>query len=81
MTTINAKLDGEDFIIIDGVLHSILERRGFDDFGVTLDSYKVVNYQGDTKGIQRAYKGNTRKFKGSATGERGLQRKYKWDTK
>ena len=59
MTTINAKLDGEDFIIIDRVLHSILERRGFDDFGVTLDSYKVVNYQGDTKVIHSNDEGRT----------------------
>ena len=59
MTTINAKLAGEAFIIIDGVLHSILERRGFDDFGVTLDSYKVVNYQGDTKVIHSNDEGRT----------------------
>tara|TARA_Y100001938_G_scaffold42876_1_gene59073 strand:- start:147 stop:338 length:192 start_codon:yes stop_codon:yes gene_type:complete len=59
MTTIHAKLDGDDFIIIDGVLHSILERRGFDDFGVTLDSYKVVNFQGDTKVIHSNDEGRT----------------------
>ena len=59
MTTINAKLDGENFIIIDGVRHSILERRGFDDFGVTLDSYKVVNFQGDTKVIHSNDEGRT----------------------
>ena len=59
MPTINAKLDGETFIIIAGVGHSILERRGFDDFGVTLDSYKVVNYQGDTKVIHSNDEGRT----------------------
>jgi len=59
MTTINAKLDGENFIIIDGVLHSILERRDFDDFGATLDSFKVVNYQGDTRVIHSSDEGRT----------------------
>lgn len=59
MTTINAKLDGENFITIDGVLHSILERRDFDDFGATLDSYKVVNYQGDTRVIHSSDEGRT----------------------
>jgi hypothetical protein len=59
MPTINAKLDGENFITIDGVLHSILERRDFDDFGVTQDSYKVVNYQGDTRVIHSNDEGRT----------------------
>jgi hypothetical protein len=59
MTTINAKLDSHDFITIDGILHSIVERRNFDDFGVTLDSYKVVNFQGDTKVIHSNDEGQT----------------------
>ena len=59
MITINAKLDSHDFITIDGVLHTIVERRSFDDFGVTLDSYKVVNFQGDTKVIHSNDEGRT----------------------
>jgi len=59
MTTINAKLDSHDLITIDGILHSIVERRNFDDFGVTLDSYKVVNFQGNTRVVHSNDEGQT----------------------
>ena len=34
---------------IDDVLHSVIEYRSFDDFGVTLESFKVMNYNGDIR--------------------------------
>ena len=37
--------DGE-FMTIDGVLHSIISHHSFDDFGATLDTFKVINYAG-----------------------------------
>jgi hypothetical protein len=49
MKNINATLDtDEKFITIDGVLHSVIGHRTFDDFGCTLESFKVVNVLGDT---------------------------------
>ena len=49
-TTVNATLDtDEKFMTIDGVLHSVIEYRSFDDFGVTLESFKAMNYNGDIR--------------------------------
>ena len=36
----------DQFMTIDGVLHSIISQHSFDDFGATLDTYKVINYAG-----------------------------------
>ena len=36
----------DQFMTIDGVLHSIISHHSFDDFGATLDTYKVINYAG-----------------------------------
>jgi hypothetical protein len=42
MININATLDtDEKHMTIDGVLHTVLNHRTFDDFGVTLESFKV----------------------------------------
>ena len=47
-TTVNATLDtDEKFMTIDGVLYSVIEHRSFDDFGATLESFKVMNYNAD----------------------------------
>mgnify|MGYP003638344751 CR=1 FL=1 len=49
-TTVNAALEtNENFMTIDGVLFSVVEHRTFDDFGVTLESFKVVNFSGETR--------------------------------
>jgi hypothetical protein len=34
---------------IDGVLFSVIAHRTFDDFGVTLESFKVMNFAGDIR--------------------------------
>ena len=34
---------------IDGVLYSVIEHRSFDDFGATLESFKVMNYNADIR--------------------------------
>ena len=42
MININATLDtDEKHMTIDGVLHTVLSHRTFDDFGVALESFKV----------------------------------------
>ena len=42
MKNINATLDtDEKHMTIDGVLHTVLNHRTFDDFGVALESFKV----------------------------------------
>ena len=44
MINIDAKLDTDpNYIIIDGVLHSVIDHRSFDDFGGTLESFKVMD--------------------------------------
>jgi hypothetical protein len=49
-TTVNATLDtDEKFMTIDGVLYSVIEHRSFDDFGATLESFKVMNYNADIR--------------------------------
>jgi len=50
MKTIDATLEtDEKFMTIDGVLFSVIESRSFDDFGGTLESFKVMNYNGDIR--------------------------------
>ena len=39
------------FMTIDGVLHSIISHHSFDDFGATLDTFKVINYAGTIREI------------------------------
>ena len=36
---------------IDGVLHSVINHHSFDDFGATLDTFKVINYAGTIREI------------------------------
>ena len=49
-TKVNAELEtNENFMTIDEVLYSVVEHRTFDDFGVTLESFKVVNFAGRTR--------------------------------
>lgn len=48
--TVNATLDtDEKFMTIDGVLYSVIEHRSFDDFGVALESFKVMNFNTDIR--------------------------------
>ena len=50
MKNINATLDtDEKYMTIDGVLHSVIGHRSFDAFGGTLESFKVMNYNGDIR--------------------------------
>jgi hypothetical protein len=34
------------FMTIDGVLHSVINHHSFDDFGATLDTFRVINFAG-----------------------------------
>ncbi len=55
---LDIKRDGE-FLIINGVLHFIMSQHSFDDLGQTLDTFHVMNYQGDTKTIYSLDEGKT----------------------
>ena len=49
-TKVNATLEtNENFMTIDGVLFSVVEHKTFDDFGVSMESFKVVNFSGETR--------------------------------
>ena len=39
------------FMIIDGILHSVLKHHSFDDFGAIMDTFTVINYAGDIKEV------------------------------
>ena len=41
----------DQFMTIDGVLHSIINHHSFSDFGATLDTFKVINYAGNIREI------------------------------
>ena len=32
------------FMIIDGILHSVLKHHSFDDFGAIMDTFTVINF-------------------------------------
>ena len=50
MKNINAPLDtDENYMIIDGVLHSVIDHRSFDDFGGTLESFKVMDVMANVR--------------------------------
>ena len=50
MINIDVKLDtDENYIIIDGVLHSVIDHRSFDDFGGTLESFKVMDVMANVR--------------------------------
>ena len=50
MKNINAVLDtDEKYITIDGVLHSVIDHRSFDDFGGTLESFKVMDVMANVR--------------------------------
>jgi hypothetical protein len=50
MINIDAKLDtDENYMIIDGVLHSVIDHRSFDDFGGTLESFKVMDVMANVR--------------------------------
>ncbi len=36
-----------EFITVDGVLHKIIKTHQFDDFGGTLDTFTLMNFNGD----------------------------------
>ena len=48
--TIELDEDGK-FMTIDGVLHSVIHHHSFDDFGATIDTFRVMNYASDVKEI------------------------------
>ena len=43
--------DNAKFMTIDGVLHSVISHHSFDDFGATIDTFRVMNYAGDVKEV------------------------------
>jgi len=50
MININATLDtDEKHMTVEGVLHSVIGHRTFDDFGVTLESFKVMDVMGNVR--------------------------------
>ena len=50
MINIDARLDTDpNYIIIDGVLHSVIDHRSFDDFGGTLESFKVMDVMANVR--------------------------------
>ena len=50
MKNINATLDtDEKYMTIDGVLHSVFDHRSFDDFGGTLESFKVMDVMANVR--------------------------------
>ena len=50
MININATLDtDEKYITIEGVLHSVIDHRSFDDFGGTLESFKVMDVMANVR--------------------------------
>ena len=50
MIDIDAKLDTDpNYIIIDGVLHSVIDHRSFDDFSGTLESFKVMDVMANVR--------------------------------
>ena len=52
MKNINATLDtDEKYITIEGVLHSVIDHRSFDDFGGTLESFKVMDVMANVRVI------------------------------
>ena len=36
-----------EYLTVDGVLHKIIKEHQFDDFGVTLDTFTLMNFAGD----------------------------------
>ncbi len=44
--TIELDEDGK-FMTIDGVLQSVIHHHSFDDFGATIDTFRVMNYASD----------------------------------
>lgn len=52
MKNIDATLDtDEKYITIEGVLHSVIDHRSFDDFGGTLESFKVMDVMANVRVI------------------------------
>ena len=50
MKNINATLDtDEKYMTIDGVLLSVIDHRSFDDFGGTLESFKVMDVMANVR--------------------------------
>jgi len=65
--TENAELlDDGKFMILDGILWSVLKTHSFDDFGATFDTFTIMNYAGDIKEIYSFDEGETFTFE---TGE------------
>ena len=48
----NAELEENGkFLMLDDVLWSVLEHHSFDDFGATVDTLTIMNFNGDVKEI------------------------------
>ena len=59
----NAELDDNGkFMILDGVLWSVLNHHSFNDFGTTLDTFTIMNFAGDVKDIYSYDEGETFTF-------------------
>ena len=48
-----------EFITVDGVLHKIIKTHQFDDFGVTLDTFTLMNFAGDVIEVYSYDEGKT----------------------
>ena len=55
-------LDDGKFMILDGILWSVLKTHSFDDFGATMDTFTIMNYAGDIKEIYSFDEGETFTF-------------------
>jgi hypothetical protein len=50
MININATLDtDEKHMVVEGELNTVTDHRSFDDFGGTLESFKIVNAMGHVR--------------------------------
>jgi len=48
----NATLEENgQFLILDDILWSVLKHHSFDDFGATVDTLTIMNFNGDVKEI------------------------------
>jgi len=61
--TENAQMEDDGkFITLNGILHSIINHHQYDDFGVCMDTYTIMNFAGDVKEIYSYDEGETFTF-------------------
>ena len=57
---VKAELDEDGkFMIVDGILWSVLNVHNFDDFGQEMDTYTIMNFAGETMELQTYDEGQT----------------------